>query len=139
VAGTTGRVVGSRITDDKQESAAEVDAARDSGAVDEFGLRIEDGDDATGGFWPKAVVIYINGARLYDLSRAAASAPDEEWIAPPPGIVLPPSRQLLEGRTSGRTLTSRGSRADESRLVRVAVLTRAATPSWLRSTSTAMW
>jgi hypothetical protein len=65
--------------------------------VDQFRLVIEDSDEATRHFWPKSAVVYINGTRLYDLSRAAASEPDEEWLPPPPGVVLPPSGQLLGG------------------------------------------
>jgi len=61
--------------------------------MDAFRLVIED----DGLFWPRSAVIYVNGRRLYDLARAASSDPDEEWVAPPPGVVLPPSRQLLGG------------------------------------------
>jgi hypothetical protein len=30
-------------------------------------------------------------------AKAAASEPDEDWLPPPPEVVLPPSRQLLGG------------------------------------------
>lgn len=61
--------------------------------MDVLELVIED----DGPFWPRSAVIYVNGRRLYDLAREAASEPDQEWVAPPPGVVLPPSRHLLGG------------------------------------------
>jgi hypothetical protein len=65
--------------------------------VDLFRFVIEDSDGATRRFWPKSGVIYVNGQKLYDLAHASSSDPKEHWIAPPPHVVLPPSRQLLGG------------------------------------------
>jgi hypothetical protein len=65
--------------------------------VDVFRLVIEDSDEATRPFWPMSAVVYINGHRLFDLARESASEEDESWVAPPPAVVLPPSRQLLGG------------------------------------------
>ncbi|MCA1696973.1 MAG: hypothetical protein LC749_20895 [Actinobacteria bacterium] len=61
--------------------------------MDIFQLQIED----DGLFWPRSAVILVNGSRLYDLAHDAASEPEPEWVAPPPAVVLPPSRHLLGG------------------------------------------
>ncbi len=65
--------------------------------MDTFRLAVEDSNGATKNFWAKSAMVYINGTRLYDLAKAAASEPDNDWIAPPPQVLLPPSRQLLGG------------------------------------------
>lgn len=70
---------------------------RHTRGVDQFSILVEDSDEATSHFWPKAAVVYVNGVRLFDLAYAATSEPDEEWVSPPPRVVLPPSRQLLGG------------------------------------------
>ena len=78
--------------------------------LDVFRLVIED----DGLFWPRSGGIYVNGRRLYELARSAASEPDPEWVAPPPAVVLPPSQQLLGGEDVWED--PRGSYFEEGRV-----------------------
>lgn len=94
--------------------------------MDVLELVIED----DGPFWPRSAVIYVNGRRLYDLAREAASEPDQEWVAPPPGSYYLPRGTCLEAMTSGKTLVSPSLPRVGWRWERAAVRSLGATPSW---------